>query len=330
MPVGTRATVRGLLPDQLEEAGAQVLLANAYHLLLRPGDEVIRDLGGLHAFTGWKGPWLTDSGGFQVFSLDHLAEVTDEGVAFRSPIDGTRHFLGPEGSMRVQENLGADIVMAFDECLRLPAEPGEVERAVERTIHWAGRCREAHRRTDQILFGITQGGVDLRLRERCTDALLALDFPGYAIGGLSVGEDRTEMLATLEHSTGMLPDEKPRYFMGIGKPEDLLDAIARGVDMFDCVIATRNGRNATLFSSEGVLHLRNRRFERDEKPVDPECDCRVCRTPFSRAYLRHLYKSDEMLGPILGSLHNTRYLIRLVRRAREEILRQSFAGPINS
>jgi queuine tRNA-ribosyltransferase len=329
MPVGTRATVRGLLPDQLKEAGAQILLANAYHLLLRPGDEVIRDLGGLHAFTGWKGPWLTDSGGFQIFSLDDLVQVTDEGVRFRSPVDGSEHFLRPEDAMRVQENLGADIIMAFDECVRLPAPPERIARAVDRTLLWARRCRAAHRRTDQILFGITQGGTDRAERERCTRALLEFDFPGYAVGGLSVGEDREAMLSTLGHSTAMLPAERPRYIMGIGKPDDLIDAIARGVDMFDCVIGTRNGRNATLFSSDGVLHLRNRKFVKDERPVDPRCDCRVCST-FSRAYLRHLYKADEMLGPILGSLHNTHYLINLVQRAREGILNKTFPGSINS
>ncbi len=328
MPVGTRASVRGILPSQLAEAGAQVLLANAYHLFLRPGAEVVRDLGGLHGFAGWKGPWLTDSGGFQVFSLGDLVKVSEEGVSFRSPIDGASHFLRPEDAILVQQQLGADIIMAFDECVRLPAEPAQVTAAVDRTMRWAARCRDVKGRGDQHLFGIVQGGTDLSERERCAKALVGLDFPGYAIGGLSVGEDRAAMLHTLEGTTAMLPKEKPRYFMGLGKPEDLLDAIARGVDMFDCVIGTRNGRNATLFTSEGVLHMRNQRFLRDESPVDAACGCPCCRQ-FSRAYLRHLYMADEMLGPILGSLHNTWYLVGLVRAAREAILAGSFRPPID-
>jgi queuine tRNA-ribosyltransferase len=327
MPVGTRASVRGILPSQLEEAGAQIVLANAYHLFLRPGDEVIRDLGGLHRFAGWKRPWLTDSGGFQIFSLDELTKVSPEGVRFRSPIDGTHHFLTPEDSLRIQNNLGADIVMAFDRCVRLPASDDEVRHAVDLTIAWARRSRDAHTRDDQHLFGIVQGGTDLRERERCTNALLELEFPGYAVGGLSVGEDRDAMLRTLEASTDLLPDESPRYFMGIGKPDDLIDAIARGIDMFDCVIDTRNGRNGTLFTSLGVLHMRNRSHLRDERPVDPACACPAC-TGFSRAYLRHLYKSGEMLGPILGSLHNTWYLLDLVRRARDAILGGTFPESI--
>jgi len=327
VPVGTRAAVRGLAPDQLEATGAQMLLANAYHLFLRPGSEVIRDLGGLHRFASWKKPWLTDSGGFQVFSLSDLVEVSDEGVRFRSPVDGVYHFLRPEDSIRIQEHLGADVIMAFDECVRLPADAGRVRAAVDRTIAWARRCREAHARTDQLLFGIVQGGTDMAERERCARPLLDLDFEGYAVGGLSVGEDRDSMLETLEHTTEMLPADKPRYFMGIGKPRDLVDAIARGVDMFDCVIGTRNGRNATLFTSEGVLHLRNSRFLRDEGPLDPACGCPTC-TKYSRAYLRHLYKSDEMLGPILGSLHNTWFLVNLVRRAREAIAQGTFPQSI--
>ena len=243
--------------------------------------------------------------------------------------DGIYHFLRPEDSIRIQNNLGADIIMAFDECVRLPASKERVHAAVERTIAWARRSRDAHARDDQHLFGIVQGGTDPRERSRCTEALLALDFAGYAVGGLSVGENRGAMLETLEASTAMLPAEKPRYFMGIGKPDDLTDAIARGIDLFDCVIGTRNGRTATLFTSDGVLHLRNARFERDEGPLDPECDCATCRG-YSRAYLRHLYKADEMLGPILGSLHNTHYLVNLVRRTRERILNGTFGEPINS
>ena len=331
MPVGTRATVRGLSFAQIDEIGAEILLANAYHLLLRPGDELIRDLGGLHGFTGWRRPWLTDSGGYQVFSLEALREVTDAGVKFRSPVDGSYHFLRPEDSIRIQNNLGADIIMAFDECVRLPSTPEQVAGAVDRTTRWAERSREAHARDDQLIFGISQGGTDLAQRERSTNAILRLDFDGYAVGGLSVGEDRAAMLKTLEHSTAMLPENKPRYFMGLGKPQDLVDAIGRGIDMFDCVIGTRNGRNATLFTSEGTLHLRNRGYARDEGPVDPACRCMTCMN-YTRAYLRHLYKLDEMLGAILGSFHNTWFLVRLVKRAREAILKgtfnESFAGSI--
>jgi len=323
MPVGTRATVRALPFEDLEHMGAQVLLANAYHLFLRPGDELIRDLGGLHRFTTWQGPWLTDSGGFQVFSLDDLVKVGDEGVRFRSPIDGMHHFLRPEDSIRIQNHLGADIIMAFDECVRLPATPEKVRTAVDRTLLWARRCRDAHDRADQILFGITQGGTDAAERERCTGALLGLDFPGYAIGGLSVGEDRDAMLRTVEQADALLPGDRPRYFMGIGKPADLVDAVARGIDMFDCVIGTRNGRNATLFTSEGVMHLRNARFARDESPVDAACGCPVCKR-YSRAYLRHLYKAEELLALHLGSLHNTWYLVDLVRRMREAIVAGTF------
>ncbi|HEX5137678.1 MAG TPA: tRNA guanosine(34) transglycosylase Tgt [Planctomycetota bacterium] len=323
MPVGTRGSVRGILPTQLAEAKAQILLANAYHLFLRPGDGVVKDLGGLHGFTGWTGPWLTDSGGFQVFSLGELVKVVEEGVTFKSPIDGTSHFLTPEDSMRIQESLGADIIMAFDECVRQPATPEQTSAAVDRTIRWARRCRDAHRREDQMLFGIVQGGTAKGERDRCAAPLLRLDFPGYAIGGLSVGESRDAMLGTLDHTVALLPRAKPRYFMGLGKPEDLLDAIRRGIDMFDCVIGTRNGRHGTVFTSEGALHLRNKRFERDQGPLDPACGCPACRG-FSRAYLSHLFKAEEMLGPILGSLHNTWHLVGLVRKAREEILRGTF------
>jgi len=328
MPVGTRATVRGLMPAQLREAGAQVLLANAYHLFLRPGDELIRELGGLHGFAAWEQPWLTDSGGFQVFSLKDLVEVTGEGVRFRSPIDVIFHFLRPEDSIRIQNNLGADIIMAFDQCVRLPATPEQVSAAVDRTIAWARRSHDAHTRTDQLLFGIVQGGTDSGERERCTRALLELDFPGYAIGRLSVGEDRNAMLATLATSAALLPQDRPRYLMGVGKPRDLIDAIALGADMFDCVIGTRNGRTGTLFTSAGVLHLRNSRFRDDPRPPDPACACPTCRN-HSRAYLRHLFKAGEMLGPILGSLHNTWYLLDLVRRARRAILEGEFPRALN-
>ncbi len=328
MPVGTRATVRGLMPEQLDALGAQILLANAYHLFLRPGDELIRDLGGLHGFTSWNKPFLTDSGGFQIFSMDDLVKVTDDGVRFRSPIDGVYHFVRPEDAIKIQNNLGADIIMAFDECVRLPATDEKVAGAVDRTIAWARRSQEAHARDDQLLFGIVQGGADRAQRDRCITPLLELDFPGYAVGGLSVGEDRAVMLDTLAHTTAQLPRDKPRYFMGIGKPRDLLDSVTRGIDMFDCVIGTRNGRNATLFTSQGMLHLRNQKYVRDESPLDPECDCPTCQR-YTKAYLRHLYKSEEMLGAILGSLHNTHYLVGLVRRMREAILDGTFPGSVH-
>ena len=324
MPVATRAAMRAMEPWQLEEMGAQIILANAYHLFLRPGDEIIRDLGGLHEFAGWPHPWLTDSGGFQIFSLTDLVKVTDDGVRFRSPVDGIYHFLTPEDSIRIQNNLGADVIMAFDECVRLPADAGQVARAVDRTIDWARRSRDAHARDDQLLFGIVQGGTDFALRDRCAEALLPLDFPGYALGGLSVGEDRDAMLATVEHTTARLPRAKPRYFMGIGKPEDLQDCIARGVDMFDCVLGTRNGRSGTLFTSQGALNMKNARFRTDPAPLDPEGASPVGRR-YSRAYLHHLFKNGELLGAVLGSLHNTWYLVDLVRRIRRSIVDGTYA-----
>ena len=323
MPVATRAAMRAIETWQMEEMGAQILLANAYHLLLRPGDELVRDLGGLHKFAAWDKPWLTDSGGFQIFSLADLATVTDDGVRFRSPVDGIYHFLRPEDSIRIQNHLGADIIMAFDECVRLPAEPERVVKAVDRTIDWARRSRDAHRRDDQMLFGIVQGGTDRALRDRCTEALLPLDFPGYAVGGLSVGEDRDAMFETLRHTTDGLPREKPRYFMGIGKPDDLMDCMARGIDMFDCVLATRNGRSGTLFSTGGRLNMKNAKYRTDETPLDPAGASPVGRR-YSRAYLHHLFKTGELLGSVLGSLHNTWYLIDLVQRARRAIIEGTF------
>jgi queuine tRNA-ribosyltransferase len=323
MPVATRAAMRAMEPWQLEEMGAQIILANAYHLFLRPGDEIIRDLGGLHGFAAWDKPWLTDSGGFQIFSLSDLVKVTDDGVRFRSPVDGIYHFLRPEDSIRIQNNLGADIIMAFDECVRLPASAEQVTAAVDRTIDWARRSRDAHARDDQLLFGIVQGGTDYAERDRCAEALLPLDFPGYALGGLSVGEDRDAMLATVEHTTALLPRGKPRYFMGIGKPADLSDCIARGVDMFDCVIGTRNGRSGTLFTTEGPLNMKNARFRTDDSLLDPAGASPVGRR-YSRAYLHHLFKTGELLGAVLGSLHNTWHLVDLTRRLRQSIIDGTF------
>ncbi|MEM8883760.1 MAG: tRNA guanosine(34) transglycosylase Tgt [Planctomycetota bacterium] len=323
MPVATRAAMRAFEPEHLDAMGAQVILANAYHLFLRPGDEIIRDLGGLHGFASWDRPWLTDSGGFQVFSLTDLVKVTDDGVRFRSPVDGIYHFLRPEDSIRIQNHLGADIIMAFDECVRLPATPEKVTAAVTRTIDWARRSRDAHARDDQLLFGIVQGGTDRGERDRCVEALMPLDFPGYALGGLSVGEDRAAMLDTVVHTNAMLPTDRPRYFMGIGKPDDLQDCIARGVDMFDCVIGTRNGRSGTLFTTEGPKNMKNAKFRTDERLLDPDGASPVGRR-YSRAYLHHLFKTGELLGAVLGSLHNTWFLVDLVRQIRRSILDGTF------
>jgi queuine tRNA-ribosyltransferase len=318
MPVGTQATVKGLTPEQLESVGVRILLGNTYHLTLRPGDEVIAELGGLHRFMHWSGAILTDSGGFQVYSLAQSRKITDEGAVFRSHIDGALLDLTPEKAIAIQENLGSDIAMCLDECP--PGDtPAEYMRvAVERTILWAWRCREEHRRPDQALFGIVQGGTDLDLRRRCAEALVEMDFPGYALGGFSVGETSAQMLSALGPSTAMLPQAKPRYLMGVGRPQDLLDGIASGIDLFDCVMPTRNGRNALAFTDDGVIRIRNACHKRDPAPLASGCSCPTCRQ-FSRAYLHHLFNAQEMLGPTLLSLHNVAYYIGLMSRAREAI-----------
>ncbi|GAB4145127.1 MAG: tRNA guanosine(34) transglycosylase Tgt [Planctomycetaceae bacterium] len=322
MPVGTLATVKGLTPDQLRATGAQQLLANTYHLALRPGADVVEELGGLHRFMGWDGPILTDSGGFQVFSLAKLSKLTDDGVTFRSHIDGSLLNLTPESATRIQEQLGADCIMCLDECPPHDVPPDRMREAVDRTTNWARRCREAHQRDDQALFGIVQGGTDPGLRERSALGLLPLDFPGYAVGGLSVGEEPAEMYRTLEGTVPLLPVDRPRYLMGVGRPEDIVEAVIRGVDLFDCVMPTRNGRNATAFTETGTVRLRNQCHQRDPRPLDENCDCITCQQ-FSRAYLRHLFISREMLGPILVSLHNIAYYQRLVRDLRKAICRKS-------
>lgn len=319
MPVGTQAAVKGLLPVQLAEVGVQMLLGNTYHLALRPGAEVIADLGGLHAFMGWNGPILTDSGGFQVFSLSRLTKLSDEAVVFRSHIDGSLFKLSPERAVAIQELLGADCIMCLDHCAPLPADRDALRLAVDRTTLWAARCRDAHCRSDQALLGIVQGGTDRGLRERSAAGLLPLDFPAYAVGGLSVGETPAEMYATLDFTVPLLPADRPRYLMGVGTPEDLVEAVRRGIDLFDCVLPTRNGRNATAFTSAGRVRLRNVRHQRDASPLDPDCPCPTCRQ-FSRAYLRHLFLSGEMLGPMLVSWHNLAYYQRLMRRLRTAIL----------
>ena len=319
MPVGTLATVKGLLPAQLRETGAQMVLANTYHLALRPGSRIIAELGGLHRFMDWNGPILTDSGGFQVFSLARLRTLNDDKAVFRSHIDGKMLELSPECAVEIQQELGADCMMCLDECPPSGESVERIRKAVDRTTLWAKRCREAQRTTDQALFGIVQGGLHPELRQRSAEALLPLDFPGYAVGGLSVGEPPEMMYRTLDWTVPMLPVEKPRYLMGVGRPEDILEAVCRGVDMFDCVMPTRNGRNAMAFTSSGPVRIRNAVHQRDESPLDRECDCTAC-TRYSRAYLRHLFVAKEMLGPILLSLHNLTFYQRLVRQLRQAIL----------
>lgn len=323
MPVGTRGSVKGLTPDMLRAAGAGILLANTYHLTLRPGEETVAALGGLHRFMGWDGPILTDSGGFQVFSLAVLTRADDEGVTFKSHIDGAAMRLDPARAVAIQEQLGADIIMAFDQCPALPATAESLETAVRRSIAWAGQCKQAQRRSDQALFAIVQGGLDLDLRLNCLDALVNIGFPGYAVGGLSVGEHPDDMAALLRQFAHRLPADRPRYLMGVGRPLDIIRAVAAGIDMFDCVMPTRNGRNSFAFVDAGVLRLRNAKYRLDRQPLDASCDCYTCRH-FSRGYLRHLFLADEMLGPILVSLHNIAYYLRFMARIRSAIADGSF------
>lgn len=318
MPVGTQATVKGLTPAMLLEADTQILLGNTYHLALRPGDRLIADLGGLHRFMAWERPILTDSGGFQVYSLAQSRQITDHSAIFRSHIDGALFELTPERAIQIQENLGSDIAMCLDECPPADTPSDYLRLAVERTLCWAKRCQEAHRRSDQALFGIVQGGRDLSLRQHCAEALVAMDFPGYALGGFSVGETPEQMVAALAPSADCLPAHKPRYLMGVGRPQDILQAISCGLDMFDCVMPTRNGRNALAFTEDGVVKIRNACHKRDPRPLESDCSCYACRC-FSRAYLHHLFLAEEMLGPTLLSLHNVAYYLRLLARARQAI-----------
>jgi queuine tRNA-ribosyltransferase len=323
MPVGTRATVKGLTPRQLGDTGARIVLANAYHLRLRPGHEVVRRLGGLHRMMGWDGPILTDSGGFQLYSLARLVQIDDRGAVFRSHIDGSRLDLTPAHAVEVQEALGADLIMALDQCAPHGVDHAVAAEAVRRTQHWAAQCLAAHTRPDQWLLGIVQGGVYEDLREQSIAGLVDLDFPGYAIGGLSVGEPHDELLAMLEVCDRLLPRDRLRYLMGVGRPLDIVEGVRRGVDLFDCVMPTRNGRNASAFTSQGRVRLRNAIHEGDDRPLDPDCACETCRT-FSRGYLRHLFLSDEMLGPILVSIHNVTFYLRLMRETREAIIEGRF------
>jgi queuine tRNA-ribosyltransferase len=324
MPVGTQATVKGLTPAQLEEAGARILLGNTYHLALRPGADLVAELGGLHRFMQWNGPILTDSGGFQIYSLAPTRRIDDRAAVFRSHIDGSLLELTPERAVEIQEQLGSDIAMCLDECPPADAPADTLRDAVRRTVVWAGRCWSAHRRPDQALFAIVQGGTDLDLRRGCAEELAALDFPGYALGGFSVGETQAQMVATLEPTAALLPAEKPRYLMGVGRPEDILAAVACGVDMFDCVLPTRNGRNASAFTADGPLRLRNACHKRDRAPIESGCECYTCRH-YSRAYIHHLFQADEMLGPTLLSLHNVAFYCRLMAEIRQAIVEQRFA-----
>ena len=323
MPVGTQATVKGVLPDQLRATGSRMILANTYHLALRPGDGEVAAMGGLHAFMDWDGPILTDSGGFQVFSLADRAKITEAGASFRSHLDGSLLELTPERAVSIQQNLGADVAMCLDVCPALPASKEAIAAAVDRTVRWAARCKETHARADQALFGIVQGGSHADLRQECADHLIGLDFDGYAVGGVSVGEGRDQVRRALEVTSGHLPEDRPRYLMGVGRPQDILDAIATGIDLFDCVLPTRNGRNATCLTSKGAVKLRNAGHRRDPRPIEEGCECLACRR-FSRSYLRHLFISNEMLGPILASIHNLTYLQALTRRAREAIRQGRF------
>ena len=322
MPVGTQATIKGLTIEQVRATGAEMILGNTYHLALRPGERIIADLGGLHRFMGWNGPILTDSGGFQVFSLAHRTKVTEEGATFQSHIDGSKVHLSPERAVEIQEALGSDVAMVLDHVVGLPAPRERLADAVKRTIRWAERCQNAARRADQTLFAIVQGGLDADLRIECTERLIALGFQGYAVGGLSVGEEPAEMYRILSATVPALPTTAPRYLMGVGRPIDLLEAIRRGIDLFDCVMPTRNGRNALAFTDDGVLRLRNLQYQLDERPLEEGCVCPACR--HGRGYLRHLFQAGEMLGPSLLSAHNLTYYQRLLAGARQAIAENRF------
>lgn len=319
MPVGTQGTVKTLSPEELHTMGAGVILGNTYHLFLRPGHEIVKKAGGLHRFMNWDGAILTDSGGFQVFSLGALRKISEEGVAFRSHHDGSKQFLSPEKSMEIQMALGSDIAMAFDECTPYPADYEYACRSMRLTTRWAKRCQAVHNREDQALFGIVQGGMYADLRQESAEQLVAMDFPGYAIGGLSVGEPKPLMYEVLEQTVPFLPQNKARYLMGVGTPDCLVEGVARGIDMFDCVFPTRVARNGTAITSQGRVVIRNAAYIEDFTPLDPECDCYTCRN-YSRAYLRHLIRCDEIFGLRLMSLHNLYYLIKLMHQIRTAII----------
>lgn len=322
MPVGTQGTVKGLTIDQVEKTGAHILLGNTYHLSLRPGSELIAEQGGLHRFMGWDKPILTDSGGFQIFSLGDMNKVTEDGATFRSHLNGAKIHLRPEDSVRIQEELGSDIAMVLDHVIALPASDEAALDASDRSVRWARRCKESAQRSDQAKFAIVQGGLNADLRIQCAEQLIEIGFDGYAVGGLSVGEPPPEMYRVLDIVCPVLPTDQPRYLMGVGRPIDLVEGIARGIDMFDCVMPTRNGRNALAFTANGPLRMRNQVHARDEKPIEEDCPCIACNR--SRAYIRHLFQADEMLGPMLLSIHNLTFYQRLMQWARQAIEEDRF------
>lgn len=324
MPVGTAGTVKAMLPEEVKSLGAEIILSNTYHLYLRPGHDIVRGAGGLHKFMNWDRPILTDSGGFQVFSLGAMRKISEEGVKFRSHIDGSSHMLTPEKSIEIQNALGSDIMMAFDECAPYPADYSYVKNSLERTTRWLRRCRKAHKDTEkQSLFGIMQGGMYKDLRYQSAMEIVELDLPGYAIGGLSVGEPRELMYEVLDYAADYLPKNKPRYVMGVGTPDHLFEGVERGVDMFDCVLPTRLARNGSAMTSHGKVNIKNAKFERDFTPLDHECDCYVCRN-YSRAYLRHLFKANEILSSMLLSYHNLHFLVHTMQNIREAIEQDRF------
>ena len=323
MPIGTAGAVKGLTPDKLKDTGTNIILANTYHMMLRPGVETVEQTGQLHRFMSWDGPILTDSGGYQVFSLNSLAKIDDKGVRFTSHIDGEKILLTPKIVTNIQNRFGADIIMCFDQCTPFPCEDSQVQIAVKRTIKWAQQCKDAHKNKKQLLFGIVQGGIDPDMRKFCAEELVKMDFAGYAIGGLSVGEGHDNMIATVEKTTPFLPFDKPRYLMGVGMPADIIAAVRAGVDMFDCVLPTRNGRNAFAFTEAGPVRLRNSKYIRDTSAIEENCDCYCCKN-FTRASLRHFFNVSEMLGPILVQLHNLTFYQRLMAKIRNKIEKNQF------
>ena len=324
-PVGTAGAVKGILPDRLKEAGCSMILANTYHLLLRPGIETVEKIGGLHKLMGWDGPILTDSGGYQVFSLSKLTKITRSGLEFASHVDGQKLKLNPASAIEAQNRLGSDIAMCLDYCPPYPASEGQLKDAVDITLLWAEECKRAHKNPNQLLFGIVQGGIDADLRRRCSEEIIKIDFDGYAIGGLGLGEGHSNLVETLAVTTPLLPEDKPRYLMGVGMPADCIAAVKSGVDIFDCVLPTRNGRNAYAFTEDGPLRLRNTIFSTDIRPLEADCDCYCCKN-FSRASIRHYFNVGEMLGPILLSIHNIRYYQRLFAKMRSIIEENRFAA----
>ena len=326
MPVGTQATVKSMTVEELKENGAQIILSNTYHLYLRPGEKIVKEAGGLHKFMNWDKPILTDCGGFQVFSLSDLRTISEDGVEFKSHLDGSKHFFTPEKVMQIEEDLGADIIMSFDECCPYPSTYEYTKNSMERTTRWAKRCKSAHKNTDkQGLFGIIQGGFYKDLRKKSAEDLIALDFPGYAVGGISVGEPKEEFLDILRYVTPLMPKDKPRYLMGVGTPDYLIEAAIAGIDMCDCVLPTRIARNGTAMTWNGKVVVRNATYERDFTPLDPECDCYTCRT-YTRSYIRHLIKCNEILGVRLLSIHNLYFLTKLMERVRMEIENDNLAS----